>query len=420
MPPCTPSSPPRVVVTGVGMITPLGLDTKSTWEALVAGKSCAAPVTHFDASAFEVRFACQVNDFDPARYLDYKEARRMARFTQFAVAAAGEALRDAGLEIAPEEAPRVGVNIGSAIGGVETFVEAVLTNLNKGPRRVSPFAVPMLMANAAAGQVAISYGAQGPNFAVVSACATGTNAVGEAWEIIRRGDADVMITGGSEAPIVPMAFAAIANMGALSKRNDDPAGASRPFDATRDGFVSGEGAGVLILERLDHALARKAPIYAEMVGYGATSDAYHITAPVEGGNGAARAIVVALNKAGMSPDELDYINAHGTSTQLNDAAETNAIKTALGSHAYKVPISSTKSMLGHLMGAAGAVEAIVAILTIREGIIHPTINYHHPDPVCDLDYVPNVARKAKVRTAISNSFGFGGHNACVAFRKYEG
>jgi 3-oxoacyl-[acyl-carrier-protein] synthase II len=420
MPPCTPSSPPRVVVTGVGMITPLGLDTKSTWEALVAGKSCAAPVTHFDASAFEVRFACQVNDFDPARYLDYKEARRMARFTQFAVAAAGEALRDAGLEIAPEEAPRVGVNIGSAIGGVETFVEAVLTNLNKGPRRVSPFAVPMLMANAAAGQVAISYGAQGPNFAVVSACATGTNAVGEAWEIIRRGDADVMITGGSEAPIVPMAFAAIANMGALSKRNDDPAGASRPFDATRDGFVSGEGAGVLILERLDHALARKAPIYAEMVGYGATSDAYHITAPVEGGNGAARAIVVALNKAGMSPDELDYINAHGTSTQLNDAAETNAIKTALGSHAYKVPISSTKSMLGHLMGAAGAVEAIVAVLTIRDGIIHPTINYHHPDPVCDLDYVPNVARKAKVRTAISNSFGFGGHNACVAFRKYEG
>jgi 3-oxoacyl-[acyl-carrier-protein] synthase II len=280
--------------------------------------------------------------------------------------------------------------------------------------------VPMLMANAAAGQVAISYGAQGPNFAVVSACATGTNAVGEAWEIIRRGDADVMITGGSEAPIVPMAFAAIANMGALSKRNDDPAGASRPFDATRDGFVSGEGAGVLILERLDHALARKAPIYAEMVGYGATSDAYHITAPVEGGNGAARAIVVALNKAGMSPDELDYVNAHGTSTQLNDAAETNAIKTALGSHAYKVPISSTKSMLGHLMGAAGAVEAIVAVLTIRDGIIHPTINYHHPDPVCDLDYVPNVARKAKVRTAISNSFGFGGHNACVAFRKYEG
>jgi 3-oxoacyl-[acyl-carrier-protein] synthase II len=378
------------------------------------------PVTRFDTSAFEVRFACQVNDFDPARYLDYKEARRMARYTQFAVAAAGEALRDAGLKIAPDEAPRVGVNIGSAIGGAEAFVEAVLTNLNKGPRRVSPFAVPMLMANGAAGQVAISYGAQGPNFALVSACATGTNAVGEAWEIIRRGDADVMITGGSEAPIIPMAFAALANMGALSKRNDDPAGASRPFDATRDGFVSGEGAGVLILERLDHALARGAPIYAEMVGYGATSDAYHITAPAEGGAGAARAISIALTKAGMAPEELDYINAHGTSTQLNDAAETNAIKAALGAHAYMVPISSTKSMLGHLMGAAGAIEAIVSVLTIRHGIIHPTINYRHPDPVCDLDYVPNVARKAQVRTAISNSFGFGGHNACVAFRKYEG
>jgi 3-oxoacyl-[acyl-carrier-protein] synthase II len=275
------ASPPRVVVTGTGMITPLGLDVKSTWEALIAGESCAAPVTRFDTSAFEVRFACQVNDFDPARYLDYREARRMARFTQFAVAASGEALRDAGLVITPEEAPRVGVNIGSAIGGVESFVEAVLTNLQKGPRRVSPFTVPMLMVNGAAGQVAISYGAQGPNFAVVSACATGTSAVGEAWEIIRRGDADVMIAGGSEAPIVPMAFAALSNIGALSKRNDDPAGASRPFDATRDGFVTSEGAGILILERLDHALARHAPIYAEMAGYGATSDAFHISAPAE-------------------------------------------------------------------------------------------------------------------------------------------
>jgi 3-oxoacyl-[acyl-carrier-protein] synthase II len=415
-----PSSPTRVVVTGAGMITPLGLDTDSTWQALVAGTSCAAPVTRFDTSAFEVRFASQVNDFDPAKYMDFKEARRTARFTQFAVAAAGEALRDSGLEITPEEAPHVGVNVSSAIGGVEAFIDAVVTNLQKGPRRVSPFAIPMLMANGAAGQVAISLGAQGPNFAVVSACATGTNAVGEAWEIIRRGDADVMITGGSEAPIVPMSFAALANMGALSKRNDDPAGASRPFDATRDGFVAGEGAGVLILERLDHALARRAPIYAEMVGYGATSDAYHITAPAEGGVGAARAITIALTKAGMAPGELDYINAHGTSTQLNDAAETNAIKKALGAHAYKVPISSTKSMLGHLMGAAGAIEAIVTVLTIRHGVIHPTINYRHPDPACDLDYVPNVARPARVRTAISNSFGFGGHNACVAFREYEG
>ncbi len=415
-----PPSPTRVVVTGVGMITPLGLDVQSTWQALVSGRSCAAPITRFDTSAFEVRFACQVNDFDPANYLEFKEAKRMARFTQFAVAAADQALRDAKLEISPEEAHRVGVNIGSAIGGVDAFIEAVVTNLQKGPRRVSPFAVPMLMANGAAGQVAISCGAQGPNFAVVSACATGTNAVGEAWEIIRRDDADVMITGGSETPIVPMAFAALSNMGALSKRNDDPAGASRPFDATRDGFVAAEGAGILVLERLEHALARHAPIYAEMVGYGATSDAYHITAPAPGGVGAGRAISIALSKASMAPEELDYINAHGTSTQLNDASETNAIKTALGAHAYKVPISSTKSMLGHSMGAAGAIEAIVTVLTIRHGVIHPTINYHHPDPACDLDYVPNVSRTAHVRAAISNSFGFGGHNACVAFRQFEG
>lgn len=410
----------RVVVTGVGMITPVGLDAKSSWESFVAGRSGAGPVTRFDTSAFEVRFACQVNDFNPAQHLDFKEARRMARFTQFAVVAAKEALDDARLTIGPELAERVGVIIGSGIGGVEAFVEAVVTNLEKGPRRVSPFAVPMLMANGAAGQIAIAHGAKGPNFALVSACATGSNALGEAWETIRRGDADVMIAGGSEAPIIPMAFAALANMGALSKRNDDPQGASRPFDATRDGFVSGEGAGVLILERLEHALARRAPIYGEMVGYGATADAFHITAPAEGGEGAARAMELALRKAGLSPEEVDYINAHGTSTPLNDAAETQAIKKALGSHAYKVPISSTKSMIGHLMGAAGAIEAIVTLLTIKYGVIHPTINYQHPDPVCDLDYVPNKARQARVRVALSNSFGFGGHNACVAFRQYEG
>jgi 3-oxoacyl-[acyl-carrier-protein] synthase II len=268
--------------------------------------------------------------------------------------------------------------------------------------------------------VAISYGAQGPNFAVVSACATGTNAVGEAWEIIRRGDADAMIAGGAEAPLVPMAFAALSNMGALSKRNEDPQGACRPFDATRDGFVSGEGACVLILERLDQALARKAPIYAEMVGYGGTADAYHITAPAEGGGGAARAIAIAMKKAGLGPKDVDYINAHGTSTQLNDLAETQAIKRVFGPDAYKLAVSSTKSMIGHLMGAAGAIEGAVTVLSIQRGLMHPTINYHHPDPQCDLDYVPNVARKASVRAALSNSFGFGGHNACVAFRRYEG
>ncbi len=408
----------RVVVTGIGMITPVGNDAPSSWESFLAGRSGAAPITRFDTTPFEVQFACQINGFDPAQHIDFKEARRMARYTQFALVAAKEALTDAQLSITSENDIRVGVIIGSGIGGVEAFIEAVHTQDAKGPRRVSPFAVPMLMSNGAAGQVAITYGPKGPCYAIVSACATGTNSVGEAWETIRRGDADAMICGGSEAPLVPMAFAALSNMGALSKRNDDPQGASRPFDATRDGFVSGEGAGVLVLERLDQALARRAPIYAEIVGYGATADAYHITAPSAGGEGAARAMRIALNKAGLRPDEVDYINAHGTSTLLNDASETQAIKAVFGDYAYKVPISSTKSMVGHLMGAAGAIEAAVTVLTIRHSIIHPTIIYHHPDPVCDLDYVPNVARRANVEVAISNSFGFGGHNACVAFRKY--
>jgi len=413
-------SPIRVVVTGIGLITPVGNDTRSTWQSLLAGRSGAGPITHFDASGFEIRFGCEVKNFDPAAHLDFKEARRMARYTQFAMVATKEALEDARLTITPEMADRVGVLIGSGIGGVEVFIEAVRVYDAKGPRRVSPFAVPLLMANGASGQIAISFGAKGPNYAIVSACATSTHAIGEAWEIIRRGDADVMIAGGSEAPLVPIAFAALGNMGALSKRNDDPQGASRPFDALRDGFVSGEGAGVLILERLDHALARGASIYAEIVGYGATADAYHITAPAEGGAGAAKAMQIALQKAGLQPEEVDYINAHGTSTPLNDVAETQAIKTVFGDHAYRIPISSTKSMVGHLMGAAGAVEAAVTVLTIKEGMIHPTINYQYPDPACDLDYVPNVARKANVRVAISNSFGFGGHNACLAFRRYEG
>lgn len=410
----------RVVVTGLGMITPVGRTVAESWQSFVAGRSGAGPITRFDTTDFEVHIGCQVDGFDPAQHLDFKEVRRMARYTQFAMVAAKEALSDAGLEITPDLGPRTGVIVGSGIGGVEAFVDCVLTLEHKGPRRVSPFAVPMLMGNGAAGQIAITYGAKGPNYGIVAACATGTNAAGEAAEVIRRGDADVMIAGGSEAPLVRMAYAALANMGALSKRNDDPQGASRPFEATRDGFVSGEGAGVLVLERLEHALARGARIYAELVGYGATADAFHITAPAEGGEGAARAMSLALTKAGVAACEVDYINAHGTSTPLNDAAETQAIKRVFGAHAYKVPISSTKSMVGHLMGAAGAVEAIVTVLTIWNGVIHPTINYSTPDPVCDLDYVPNRARTASVRVAISNSFGFGGHNACVAFRRYEG
>ena len=408
----------RVVVTGMGMVTPLGNDAKSTWAALLAGRSGAGPLTRFDTSAFEVRIACEVKDFDPAQHLDYKEARRMARYTHFAMVAAREALDDAHLRITSENDTRVGVIIGSGIGGIEHLIEAVRVCDSRGPRRVGPFAVPMLMSNGAAGQIAISYGPKGPNYGIVAACATGTNALGEAWETIRRGDADAMIAGGSEAPLVQVAIAALSNMGALSKRNDDPQGASRPFDATRDGFVSGEGAGVLILERLDKAIARGAPIYAEIGGYGATADAFHITAPAAGGAGAAQAMQMALDKAGLRPSEVDYINAHGTSTPLNDEAETEAIKKVFGDHAYKVPISSTKSMIGHLMGAAGAIEAAVAILTMRDGIIHPTINYHHPDPQCDLDYVPNTARKASVRAAMSNSFGFGGHNACLVLRQY--
>ncbi len=410
----------RVVVTGVGMVTPLGLSAPATWEALLAGRSGAGTVTHFDPTNYEARIGCEVKDFSPVGIIDFKDARRMARFTQFAVVAAHEAMADARLTIDADLSPRAGVIVGSAIGGVEALIEGVHVNDQKGPRRVSPFAIPMLMSNGAAGQIAISCGARGPNFAPASACASGTNSVGEAWETMRRGDADVMITGGSEAPIVDMAFAALANMGALSKRNDDPTHASRPFDATRDGFVAGEGAGILILERLEHALARKAPIYAEMVGYGATADAYHITAPAEGGEGAARSMAIALRKAGLAPCDIDYINAHGTSTPLNDAAETHAIKTVFGKCAYQIPISSTKSMMGHLMGAAGAIEAIVTVLTIKSGDIHPTINYEHPDPACDLDYVPNRARRARVSAAISNSLGFGGHNATVAFRRYEG
>jgi len=407
----------RVVVTGVGMITPVGLDAPTSWAALVAGKSGAGYITRFDASPFEVHIACEIKGFDPAAHLDYKEARRMDRFCQFAMTAAKEAMTDSGLTISSANAARVGVIIGSGIGGIITILEAVKVMETRGPNRIGPFAVPMLMVDIAAGHVSITYGAKGPNHAVVAACATGTIAIGEAAMLIRHGLADAMICGGSEAAIVPIALGGLGNMGALSKRNDEPEKASRPFDRDRDGFVMGEGAGVMVLEWLDHALARGAHIYGEVAGYGATADAFHITAPAEGGEGAARAMQLALEQAGIAPEEVDYINAHGTSTTLNDASETQAIKTVLGKHAYRVPVSSTKSMIGHLMGAAGVVEGIATLLTMRDGVIHPTINLDNADQQCDLDYVPHVARQAPVHFAMSNSFGFGGHNACVVFRR---
>jgi len=409
----------RVVVTGLGAVTPVGNDVPTTWAALVEGRSGVGPITHFDASELSTRIAAEVKDFDPVALFGPRESRRMDRFTQFALAATQEALQDAGLRSDEWTPGRVGIIIGTGVGGIATLLDQAKVLETRGPRRLSPFAIPMIMANAAAAQVAITYGITGPSLAVISACATGTNAIGEAAAFIRRGDADVMICGGSEAPLVPVAVAGFAIMGALSTRNDEPQRASRPFDAERDGFVAGEGAGILILESYEHAVARGARLYAEVVGYGTTSDATHITAPDEEGRGAAEAMRLALISAGLRPEEVDYINAHGTSTPLNDKTETRAIRTIFGAHADRLVVNSTKSMIGHLMGAAGAVEAIATIKALETGIVHPTINYEHPDPECDLDYVPNQARRVNPRTALSNSFGFGGHNACVAFRKYE-
>jgi len=407
----------RVVATGIGLVTPVGNDVASTWAALLAGHPGAAPITLFDHSEFKTHFACEVKNFDPTRYVDRQQARRMDRFLHFGAAAAQEALADAALDMAKQDPRRVGVLIGTGIGGVHVLVEQHDVLRDRGPRRVSPFTVPGLMPNSAAAHVSIMLGARGPNLAVTTACAAGSHAIGEAAEIIRRGQADVMIAGGSEAGIIPLAMAGFENMGALSSRNDDPAGASRPFDADRDGFIMGEGAGVLILERLDLARARGATIYGELIGYGATADAYHITAPAEDGAGAMECMQMALENAGLAPTDVDYINAHGTSTPLNDASETRAIKMAFGDHAYRLAISSTKSMTGHLMGAAGAIEAGFSLLTLRDQIAPPTINYKTPDPVCDLDYVPNQARPMKVDVVMSNSFGFGGHNATLVFRR---
>jgi 3-oxoacyl-[acyl-carrier-protein] synthase II len=408
----------RVVVTGMGAITPVGKNVAETWQALISGRSGVACTTLVDASDLDVKIAGEVKAFDPTHYLDKKEARRMDRFLQLGMVAAKEAVRDAHLTITPREAEKVGVLVGSGIGGINTIVDAAIVLHTRGPDRVSPFVVPMMLPDMLSGLIAIDTGAKGPNFAVASACATAGHAIGEAMAIIKRGDADVMICGGSEAPITRIGLAAFDSMRALSRRNDEPQRASRPFDRDRDGFVLSEAAGVLILETLEHAQERGAHIYAEVVGYGATGDAYHITAPSEGGEGAARAMRIALKQAGTAPREIGYINAHGTSTPHNDRTETQAIRTVFGEH--PPPVSSTKSMTGHLIGASGAVEAIVCIKTILEGCLPPTINYENPDPDCDLDYVPNTARPAHVDVALSNSLGFGGHNTAVIVRRFEG
>ncbi len=409
----------RVVVTGLGAITPLGHDVASTWAGLCQGRSGIGPITLFDASELQTQIAAEVKDFDPIAHFGRREARRYDRFIQFALVAARQAIADSGLTLEDGTSERTGVIIGSGVGGIGSLLEEAEVYAKRGPRRISPFLVPKMLADSAAGQVAIEFGIRGPNMAVVTACATGTNAIGEATEMIRRGWVDAVVTGGSEAGIIGVAMAAFNNMGAISTDNDDPAGASRPFDATRNGFVMGEGAGVLVLERLEHALARDAHIYGTVVGYGSTADAFHMAAPAEDGRGAMQAMHMALQDAGLSPDEVDYINAHGTSTPLNDKIETMAIKNLFGEYAYRLPVSSTKSMIGHQLGAAGAVEAIVCLKVLNEGLLPPTINYRHPDPDCDLDYVPNVARPLPVRTAMSNSFGFGGHNATIIVQKFE-
>ena len=411
----------RIVVTGMGVVSPLGLDVPSLWEALKAGKSGVDRITLFDAGPFETQIAAEVKGFNPTDHLEHREARRMDRYTQFAVVASLQAVAQAKIDLAnnPSEAGDVGVLIGSGIGGLTTLSAQMAVLAEKGPQRVSPLLVPMMISDAASGQVSIMLGAKGLNFCATSACSSGADAVGEACEVIKRGDARVMLAGGAEAAITPIGIAGFNSAGALSRRNDEPQKASRPFDAERDGFVMGEGAAVLVLESLPHALKHNANILAEVVAYGATSDAYHITKPSTKGEGGAKAMQVALKKAAMQPAEIEYINAHGTSTTINDRCETMAIKTVFGDYAYHIPISSTKSMMGHLIGAAGAIEAIICILAIQHGVIPPTINLTHPDPECDLDYVPNTARQKKVRTALSNSFGFGGHNSVLIFREYS-
>ncbi len=410
----------RVVVTGVGLVTPLGIGTEETWQALLRGASGVAPITRFDTTRHPTRIAAELKEFDPTLYVERKEVKKMDTFVLYALAAADSAMKDAGLgRMAGAEAERTGVIIGSGIGGFRTIEIEHETLLNQGPRRVSPFFIPSSIVNLAAGQVSIRFGAGGPNSAPCTACSAGSHAIGDSFRIIQRGEADIMISGGSEAAITPLGVAGFDALKALSTRNAEPARASRPFDRERDGFVLGEGAGVLILEELEHALGRGARIYAEMAGYGMSGDAHHITAPPPGGDGAVRAMRATLRDAAIKPEQVDYINAHGTSTPPNDRTETIAIRTVFGSHAYRLAVSSTKSMIGHLLGAAGAVEAGVTVLSLRDQRIHPTINLDNPDPDCDLDYVPHLAREAPIHYALSNSFGFGGTNACLMFKCFE-
>jgi 3-oxoacyl-[acyl-carrier-protein] synthase II len=410
----------RVVVTGLGCISPVGNTATETWESLISGKSGVGPITLFDASHHKTRFAAEIKGFDPVSRFGVKDARRLDRFSQFALAATYQALEHAGLTINEGNRDRVGILIGSGIGGISTVLEQIEVMRERGPDRVSPFLIPKMIADGAAGAIAIHIGARGPNMAVATACATGSNALGEATEMIRRGAADVMVAGGSEAPISSIGVAGMNVMTALSTRNDAPQEASRPFDKDRDGFVVGEGAGVVILESLEHAQARDANILCELTGYGTSDDAHHISAPAEDGAGAKICIGLALKDAGLRPEDIDYINAHGTSTPLNDKSETLAIKGVFGEQAYNVPISSTKSMTGHLLGASGAIEAVVCVKVLQENILPPTINYTTRDPICDLDYIPNKARSADARHVMSNSFGFGGHNATLIFSQFEG
>ena len=410
----------RVVITGLGIISPVGTGLEQFWTSLTGGVSGIRRITRFDPANFSTQIAGEVVDFDPTKYMDKKEARRMDRFTQFAVAASGMAIEDAGLDLDNADRDRIGVILGSGIGGIETLENQAKVLAEKGPSRVSPIFVPMIISNMGAGQVAINYGLRGPNVTSVSACASSSNAIGDAFKMLQWGYADVMVTGGTEAPITPLAMAGFCTMKAMSGRNEEPELASRPFDVDRDGFVAGEGSAILILESLEHALKRGARIYAEIVGYGSSCDAYHMVAPDPEGNGAVNSMKAALKDAGAAPEAVDYINAHATSTPLGDKAETLAIKKVFGEHAFKIAVSSTKSMTGHLLGAAGGLEAMACILAIQRGVLPPTINYEQPDPDCDLDFVPNVARKAAVRFALSNSFGFGGHNATLAFKEYEG
>ncbi|MDQ0483432.1 beta-ketoacyl-ACP synthase II [Guptibacillus hwajinpoensis] len=407
----------RVVITGLGTVSPLGNSVSETWTNIVNGVSGINPLTRLDKEQFAAKVSGEALEFDPEQFMDRKEVRKMDRFTQFAVAASQMAVDDAGLTINDENAERVGVWIGSGIGGMETYESQFRTFIDKGARRVSPFFVPMMIPDMASGQVSIMLGAKGINSCTVTACASGTNSIGDSFKVIQRGDADVMITGGSEAPITSMSVAGFGSMKALST-NPDPATASRPFDANRNGFVIGEGAGILVIESLESAEKRGAKIYGEIVGYGSTGDAYHVTAPAPDGEGGARAMKQAIDDAGLSPSDIGYINAHGTSTDYNDKFETAAIKSVFGEHAYKLAVSSTKSMTGHLLGAAGAVEGVFCAKVLEEGILPPTINYETPDPDCDLDYVPNTARKAEVNAVMNNSLGFGGHNATLVFKKF--